>query len=236
MIIYTCVSFCFSEAVLLVTLFHTVYGLQTGEYGYFNHTSQVTIPGVTLTLGQGSWIQVLFRTCAPSGEVLKYHKNGDQLLSVSLHNTSLQLRWSINNTNGVMSLGSKLNNNTWFQFDIKFFLGVVYLNVSRPGRTVLFSDVVANTTFQAWLLDVRLADVTLQLGRGFTGCLWQGPGVAFSSPGVTATNVRWNQCPLTSQRGCSLGELNVFSVRCFSKYPHGMKVFLSNARSLAFWF
>ena len=47
---------------------------------------------------------------------------------------------------------------------------------------------------------------SLSVGTGFTGCMYAGPGVSFSSPNLLSTHVLWDVCPLNSQIGCSLRE------------------------------
>lgn len=44
---------------------------------------------------------------------------------------------------------------------------------------------------------------TMKIGEGFSGCLYQGPGVNFTSVGFVTTNITWDVC---MNRGCSKGE------------------------------
>ncbi|XP_046368498.2 protein crumbs-like isoform X1 [Haliotis rufescens] len=187
-------------ALCLVFLFRLA-DSQT-EYGYFNGSSSVILPNSVWDLRQ--WTQLSFRTCNSSGEIIRQTNSRGDMLQMLLRNGSLEFHWRVNNATGSSRVGSRLNSNKWYIFNLRYHLGSIVLNVSNEETS--FSQIVANSTHFSYLLDVRLNGSNIEVGTSFSGCLFSGIGISFLGGGIVSSNVRWNYCPLTNQTGCTPGD------------------------------
>ncbi|CAL1529767.1 unnamed protein product [Lymnaea stagnalis] len=196
------------------------------NYAFFNPTSLITIPNSAW--GLRALKQFTFRTCSDSGSLISLASSpssitptssGGQELSVSLYNSSLLFSYTgASGQTRVTSAGATFTHYSWYTVQVNFLLGAVRLTVASENSSVLADVTVANSTFNADLLDVRLTG-NMVIGRGFYGCMYQGPGVNFSAPGLIAQGIIWDSCPLIGMPSCSRGNSNdndCWSDPCFN--------------------
>ena len=187
------------------------------NFGFFNGTSSLTIAGSTWDMRLSK--ELTFRTCSPEGGLL--HQSaaagsaGFTLFQLHLLNATLVFQWTVTSRSGSgdvttqvtsATAGEDLADNEQYTVRLKYYLGTVYLNVTRLGGQVLYSTVVANATYNSDLLTAAIRSSALRVGEGLVGCLYGGPGVDFNAGGVVASNVSWNSCPLQSTPGCTMSE------------------------------
>ncbi|ESO83873.1 hypothetical protein LOTGIDRAFT_168918 [Lottia gigantea] len=190
--------------LLLAAMLHSSTSEVTGRKTqvFVNQTSSALILSKSWNLR--SWTRLSFRTCSFNGELLSQEDSSGQFLNLRLKNGSLVFSWNISNIASSVSVQGKYNTNKWVTVSFRFFLGEVYFNVTQ-GQTVLHSSIIASLTTNQYLLMHNVNSVELKVGRTIVGCINQGPGVDFNLAVITATNVIWNNCSVSSSLGCTLG-------------------------------
>ncbi|KAK3788646.1 hypothetical protein RRG08_035810 [Elysia crispata] len=215
----------FSLRTLVAVLILTVLGLPSGtsadrDLAYFNSSSFITIPNYTWDYA--TTMQVTFRTCSGSGGLLSLVEDSSpssssssstsssltssspsESLTLSLVNGSVTLSWQLSGRAQtlVVPVGQAVSDNRWYRVRIRYLLFAVNLAVSSAAGadSSLGEVVLANSSYNSFILNKVLTG-PLTIGQGFHGCMYQGPGVSFSSPGLVAFGVDWDRCP--ALKGC----------------------------------
>ncbi|XP_055898021.1 protein crumbs-like isoform X3 [Biomphalaria glabrata] len=175
---------------------------------FFNTTSLISIPNSEWDLSQGSKT-FIFTTCSDSGYLIAIQSNSSssqssssytQGLALLMLNKSVAFQWTINGQSNSVKVGNNMSDNIWYTTVLENSNGALKLSIST--RYNIVSEVtVANSSINSYLLNVRL-NGTLKIGEGFTGCMYQGPGVNFSSAGYKEQGIVWDQCQLELKSGC----------------------------------
>ncbi|KAK0065434.1 protein crumbs, partial [Biomphalaria pfeifferi] len=175
---------------------------------FFNTTSLISIPNSEWDLSQGSKT-FIFTTCSDSGYLIAIQSNSSssqssssytQGLALLMLNKSVAFQWTINGQSNSVKVGNNTTDNIWYTTVLENSNGALKLSISTRYNRV--SEVtIANSSINSYLLNVRL-NGTLKIGEGFTGCMYQGPGVNFSSAGYKEQGIVWDQCPLEQKSGC----------------------------------
>lgn len=178
---------------------------------FFNSTlnSSVTIHNNILTFQSNTFQRAFsFKTCYNGQLIYQRGQSGDEF-SVILINGSINIRWKSGNSEIAMTTKAQLNNNAWYIMDLRNRLGVITMEILR-GRQRECLIYLANSTYQSSLLGINLSgSAGLVIGRDFTGCVQEGPGVTFiNNANVRDVEVEWSfdTCPLDGIT-CNSGRL-----------------------------
>ena len=139
-----------------------------------------------------------FKTCDNGQLLYQIGQSGDEF-SIKLINGSINIKWKSGSSEVAMSTNAQLNNNAWYILDLRNRLGVVTVEILK-GRQREHLILLSNSTYQSSLLTISLSGSGgLVIGRDFTGCVREGPGVTFrDNTNVRDVEVEWsfNTCPL----------------------------------------
>ena len=194
-----------------------------GKYGYFtqSNNSSVVIHQTTWNVrDSGQQTEFSFRTCS-NGELLFQQGAGGDFLKLLIINGTIEFHWSIGSNIDKVYIGNSLNDNEWYVVTSHLYLGKLFLNVTKGSRR-LFSEEISNATFRTYFQTIELTGNSgLHVGRGFTGCLMEGPNVIFLNNDFTEwNNVEWsNDSCVQSDNSCAFGKF--FSiVLCANIFGH----------------
>ncbi|XP_061164593.1 protein crumbs-like isoform X2 [Saccostrea echinata] len=209
------VGFYFAYYLLLLPLTSSL----NNSTAYFNSTfnSSLTINNNILTFPSNAFQKAFsFKTCY-NGQLLYQRGQSGDFFSIQLINGSLDIRWKSGTSQISVTANTRLNNNAWYLLDLRNTLGVVTLEILKGSR-IEHRIFLANSTYQSSLFTIDLTGHEgLVIGRDFTGCVLEGPGVTFKdNSNVRAVGVLWslNTCPLDGIT-CNSDEVSRF---CYS-YP-----------------
>lgn len=193
----------------MILVQQTVVASGEGKYGYFSQTnnSSVVLNGTTWNVRDSGQTEFSFRTCS-NGELLYQQGAGGDFLKLLILNGTLEFHWSISHNIDKVFLGSGLNDNEWYTVSSHKYLGKLFLNVTKAGK-ILFSEVISNSTHRIYFPSLNLTGhVGLHVGRGFTGCLMEGPNVIFlNNLFIQWSNVEWsNVSCVRSDNSCVVGK------------------------------
>ncbi|RUS73488.1 hypothetical protein EGW08_018748 [Elysia chlorotica] len=190
------------------------------DRAYFNSSAYLSIPHYTWSYSGP--LQVTFRTCSGNGELLSLVQEASSSssssssslssLALRLVNGSVALSWNLTTGQSqsvAAPVGRVVSDNAWYRVRVRYQLEALTLAVygAALSESSLGEVVVANSSYNSVLLTTSLTG-TLTIGQGFHGCMFQGPGVDFNTPGLVAFGVDWDTCP--QFQGCSSGECRKF--------------------------
>lgn len=168
---------------------------------FFNSTlnSSVIIRNNILAFQSNTFQRAFsFKTCDNGQLLYQIGQSGDEF-SIKLINGSINIKWKSGSSEVAMSTNAQLNNNAWYILDLRNRLGVVTVEILK-GRQREHLILLSNSTYQSSLLTISLSGSGgLVIGRDFTGCVREGPGVTFrDNTNVRDVEVEWsfNTCPL----------------------------------------
>ena len=185
-------------------------GSGEGKYGYFSQNSNsLVVLNDTLwnVKTSGQQTEFSFRTCS-NGELLFQQGTVGDLLKLLIINGTLEFHWIIGQNTDRSYVGTSLNDNQWYTVTSHFYLGKLYLNVTKAGK-VKFSEEISNSTHRTYFQSIDLTGNSgLTVGRNFTGCLMQGPNVIFlNNDFITWNNIEWsNSSCARSDNSCVVGK------------------------------
>lgn len=187
-----------------------------GKYGYFSqeNSSYVLLKNVLWDVADNNQqTEFSFRTCS-NGEFLYQSGATEDYLKLLLINGTLEFHWSIQAVQSNTIIGDNLNNDEWWTLSVYRFLGNLYLNVTKGGN-VHFSEIISNSTYQTYISNLDLSGTRgLYVGRGYTGCIMEGPTVIFSknNPNTEWQGVIWSNtsCP-QNDASCAIGKCFILS-------------------------
>ncbi|KAL4219251.1 DNA repair protein Rad9 [Mactra antiquata] len=181
---------------LVVALVTIVKAETGGKFGYFSqeNNSHVLIRNGEWDISvSGHQAEFSFRTCS-NGEFLYQRGASGDFLLLTLINGTLEFHWKIGDFQSTIFIGNDMNNDEWWTVSSQGYLGNAFLNVSRGGR-VFFSEIISNSTFRNYFENIDFGGTEgLYVGKGFTGCLMEGPTVIFSTFNINRDvhNVIWS--------------------------------------------
>ena len=206
---------------ILQSVIQLVTAQVNGNIAYFNATlnSTLDIRQTTINLDQTNVVYGFsFRTCI-GGHLIKQTAPNGELFSIILTTDSLNLKWRHGNFQEVINVRRSFIGNKWYYLQLKNVLGQAKL-IIQSGQNVLEDIVIANSTYRTsfWQLDFT-GSYGLELGRSYTGCILQGPGIVFKNNlNILAVNIVWseNQCHLDA---CSTGKslIAYIIISCFQR-------------------
>ena len=159
-----------------------------------------------------------FRTCSHQGQLLYQRGTNGDFFTLSVINGTLDVRWQAGTEGEAIIIGSNLYNNNWYYVSVYTILGSTKLDV-KQGSVLKESVTLGNGTYRTslWRTDLS-GSGELVIGRGFTGCIQQGPGVIFENNNeIQPIGVSWSNtsCPLDSVT-CNSGMYEVPYIGNFS--------------------
>ncbi|XP_076313975.1 cell polarity complex component crumbs [Tachypleus tridentatus] len=203
--------------LLLCLLFPSV--KSQGTEGYFEAEGYALLSNVIYLEGRTSFS---FRSCS-SGELLyQTGLSGDFLTIQLLNNGAVQLKWRVGQTTDSVLLSSNTLDNKWHDVDLMKNQDSLTFHVDQNDV------VVANKTFRNYIFSINLVgnEPSLYVGRNYTGCILQGPGVVLSNPSIQSISVNWEGCSLPATETCEGYGVN----QCFSQpcQNHGICIYREN--------
>ncbi|PNF36740.1 Protein crumbs [Cryptotermes secundus] len=180
-------SACLISVALLLHTRNTISAQQSE--GFFNGSSYVRLFSPISLHGHTG---LSFRTCV-GGELFS-QTNGGNSISLDVQTDRLLFSVMVQGQNFDTQLNVRFLDNNWHTVNLLYRLGNLTLSVMGH------SQVVANSTYNSEVLnhpELSNENSVLIVGKGFTGCLLEGPSIVFSRPLVQAHNVEWGPCPHT---------------------------------------
>ncbi|GAB1598157.1 protein crumbs-like [Argonauta hians] len=155
------------------------------DRAYFNESGFLNIPHIW-QLKSNSGLS--FQTCSNgNGKLLHQVGATGNSLTLALNNGILNFQWQIDNSLSDVTVGEKLNDNSWYFVMFDYRLGNLRVKVQK-GSDTLFSKLIANNTHNENIWKIKLENgSSLQLGLHFTGCLMSGPNVDLKLSNSTGT-------------------------------------------------
>ena len=158
------------------------------------------------TLNLRQQISLNFRTCS-SGTLLQQQGTRGDLFGVQITSDGfIRIYWtqfSQSLSDEVIIDDRVVNNNEWYSFNSVFRLGVITVKI-ESGQNILSSIELSTSTERSYLWDLQLSGGDLEVGKGLTGCLQEGPNVMFNIEELQATpTVVWGRCVMQDTYGCS---------------------------------
>ncbi|XP_066994976.2 protein crumbs [Anabrus simplex] len=185
---------------LLLIVVARVEGASVSREGYFNGSSEVRIQ---TSLDLRGHTGLSFRTCRGGELFSKTTSNGNFISLLVKVDEGLLLKVRLHTGREYnVQLSARLVDNAWHAVNLKYSQGNISLGVATH------STVVANSTYNTELMtnpELFSENSTLYIGKGFIGCILEGPNIVFNRPGLEAYNVDWGQCPLNT-RGCTIAD------------------------------
>lgn len=126
------------------------------------------------------------------GELLSQSFSG-HTLTVSVQSELITITLTTKQRNTSARVKSSLLDNKWHTIQFLHQLGNLFLIVDKT------SVVIANKTYNSDFIndnEVKNSGAVLLLGKTFSGCLLQGPGLLFNTSAITAEGVLFGPCPL----------------------------------------
>ena len=194
-------------------MIHAVYGIDGQKYGYFSEAAnssallQQTYWNVRGPGGQQT--EFSFRTCNNGELLIQTGTTHGDWLQLLIKDGKLEFHWKIGQNQSNVKIGSNLYNNEWYTFNSNHYLGNLFFNISQGGN-ILFSERISNTTYRTYFSSVDLTGSSgLFVGRGFTGCIMEGPNVLFvNNNNLQTSNVQWSPTPCPqSDNSCTTSKL-----------------------------
>lgn len=114
-------------------------------------------------------------------------------MSVSVQSDLITISLSMKGRKTDSRVAAHLLDNKWHTIQFLYQLGQLNLIIDRS------SVVIANNTYNHdFLIDSEISNsaAVLLLGKTFSGCLLQGPGLLFNTSEMTADGVFFGPCPL----------------------------------------
>ena len=186
-------------------------GSGEGKYGYFskNNNSSVVLNHTLWNVrDSGRQTEFSFRTCS-DGELLYQSGAGGDLLQLLIINGTIEFHWIIGQIyDDKVLVGNNLNDNEWYTVSSHLYLGKLFLNVTKAGK-IIFSEEISNTTYRTYFQNINLTrNMGLTVGRGFTGCLMEGPNVIFlNNDFITGNKIEWSNVSCAqSDNSCAIGK------------------------------
>lgn len=205
---YTGIQICLTLGLALITVVTADTG---GKFGYFSqeNDSFVLIRNAEWDVQtSGHQTEFSFKTCS-SGEFLHQRGASGDFLLLSIINGTIEFRWSVGVYQSFIFLGNDMNDDQWWTVGTQGYLGNFYLNVTRGGQ-VYFSEIISNSTFRNYFRNLDFTGTEgLYVGKGFTGCLMEGPTVIFSTNNINREtfNVLWsNTSCAQNDVNCAIGK------------------------------
>lgn len=165
--------------------------------GFFNQTSYVSIYSpLVLTRHVG----LSFRTCK-GGQLFSQTQRSSLIHTISLdvRPEGLVFTVVIHKQRYESRVNLNLLDNEWHTVNILHRMG--NLTISTSGH----QQVIANSTYNTEILahaEQSGGNDVLIVGKGFLGCILEGPSIVFNSSQIQAHNVEWGPCPLLANRAC----------------------------------
>ena len=132
------------------------------DFAFFNATSSITISPDTWDFRDRKLIT--FKTCSDNGTLLSMRgtssssssssSSGVEEVRIKLSQGEVQFSWSVRGTSGVERIAARVDNNKWHTVEVKYYLGVISLQVLQ-NQQVNTSVTIANSTLNQFLLDTR---------------------------------------------------------------------------------
>jgi len=205
-------------------------GTTAASEASFRRGSSVISLSSSLILHQGALLGFSFKTCQPSGQLVKQYGDITNSFILSLTGSgSVRLEVKSGELSRVEEVGSNLADGEWHTVRVGVAQGRTTLCLSvdteqecyppRVGPSVINSGEESNTKrlegVESLLQSLNLtgSSTSLVLGSGLVGCFREGPGVRLTSGQVeTHIGVDWGTCLFpTSCQGynwTSLADLN----------------------------
>lgn len=118
-----------------------------------NATSSLTIPNYTWDLT--ATLAVSFSACSDSGTLLTTSSSTTQELRLALSNSSVVFAWNIGGQSGNSTVYYSVNKNSWYMVKMEYIGGDLNLTLLQGTKAVASAVLVANSTFNSFLLNVR---------------------------------------------------------------------------------
>ncbi|XP_069695931.1 protein crumbs isoform X4 [Periplaneta americana] len=158
--------------------------------GFFNGSAYVRLLSSISIHGHTG---LSFRTCQ-GGELFSQTKDNNSI-SLVVRAEDLLFSVTVQGQRIDTLLNARLVDNNWHTVVLLYRLGNLTLSVAGH------SQVVANSTFNSEILsnrDLWSENAVLIVGKGYHGCLLEGPSIVFNSSLAQGYNVEWGLCPLTT--------------------------------------
>nr|XP_024214483.1 protein crumbs [Halyomorpha halys] len=160
--------------------------------GYFNGSSYVNIISPLML---NKHIGLSFRTCK-GGLLFSQRPSLYSSITLDVKPEGLVFTVNIRNHKYESRISANLLDNEWHTVNILYRMG--NLTISTSGHM----QVIANSTYNSEILsdpDLTTGNDVLVVGKGFVGCILEGPSIVFNASQMQHQHVDWGPCPLPNK-------------------------------------